>query len=340
LLPNVGFKEFAVQKSVLRRPQRSRSLPFKVNSKALSAALFLLIGALAPAAEVVTLPAMARALATSPEKDVLVAALALEGVTFLPLGPGGLGQPTTVKEMPTLAILPLGGSEFLLGGRFGKILHVRWTGGAPTLLQSFPVEGTPTGLMRDGDRLLVASAAGGLLILRWEPGSEPTMMARYPFVDYTKEVHSLSGSIVVLADNLETGMQILDLADPAKPLHLATVSNGFVDSVTISGSRALLGDRKRGGFLYDLTTPSAPHLIGQLPIAPSLSPEAIDLKHVTTSPSGKFSLSDSFSGVTVYGPDSTLLLETTTGALASHFLDDQRLVISQRDKRLVIVAVR
>jgi hypothetical protein len=215
----------------------------------------------------------------------------LKGAAFISLSTQGLGTPTVREDWPSLDALALPGGRFLLADRFGlvRLVAVEVVGTACQVRQIavWPVEGTPTGLWATDKYLLVASAGTGLLTYTWDGVSTPTLASRYPFVDYSKEIRLRADGIGVLADNWDTGLQVLNLSNPLRPVHLATMTGGFIDSVALAGDTVAIIDRRKEARVISIRDPKAPQVLLRIPPLPSPDPKGPDLKRVIFSPASR-----------------------------------------------------
>jgi len=315
---------------------------FKVNAKRALLLLALAIPAVvAVASDRVSLGYGARQIDLHPETSVMAAAMMLKGSAFLAVDPAGVpGEPTLRPDWPTLDALALPGGRFLLADRFGvlRLVEVPVVDGKcqPREIANWPVEGTPTGLWATEDYLLVASASAGLLTFHWDGSSAPRLASRYPFVDYSKEIRLRDDGVAVLADNWDTGLQILNLSDPLRPEHLATVTGGFIDSVAIAGDTVAIVDRKRSARVYTIRSPRSPQLLFEVPSLPHKDPRGGDLKRVVFSPSSRLMVCEGPAGaqlVTFYlrdgKPDSkTVFVFNDAGVNDAVFLTEETVLLS------------
>ena len=215
------------------------------------------------------LPGSSRLLSFNQSSQVLAAPLALQGIAFVKVNGNGLAEVQLREDWPTLYALPLEDGRFLLARRFGKLALVEPVEDSPDYreMASWPVEGLPVHLMRRGKRLYVASGGAGLLIYEWKGGEDtPQLRARYPFVDFSKEITlSPSGQTLLLADNRDTGLQVFNVDDILRPVNLFSVSYGFTDSVAVHGNLAAVAIRRQGTLLFDISDPAKPRVIDQIP---------------------------------------------------------------------------
>lgn len=312
-----------------------------VNRKWLTALVFgLLCCGSAEAADRIKLTQGARQIDLHPETGVLAAGMMLKGAAFLTVTKDGLGSPDIHPDWPTLDALALPGGRFLLADRFGLLRLVTVdTGTEPcraTELASWPVEGTPTGLWATGNHLLVASAGAGLLTFEWDGSTTPTLASRYPFVDYSKEIRMRPDGLGVLADNWDTGLQVLDLSNPVRPVHLATVTRGFVDSVALAGDTVAIADRRAGARVLSIRDPKAPVLLMEIPPLPSPDPKGPDVKRVVFSPGSRLMVCEGPAGAQLvrFGvrdgrPSSTTVWRFQSGGVNdAAFLSDTDVLLS------------
>lgn len=189
--------------------------------------------------------------------DLVVGCLGLAGTAFMTVD--GDSSPTLVairKDLPTLGALFLEDDRILLAGRDGRLYRVDASDpGAPRKLNTWDVEGIPMSLNLRQGVLTVASGAAGVLVFDWKgDGDEPRLRGRYPFVDYSKEAHYGPGSRLYLADNRDTGLQVLDVSTPTRPVRLACIDFGdFVDNVAVVGDLAVVGTRRQGIQVMDIS---------------------------------------------------------------------------------------
>lgn len=193
----------------------------------------------------------------------VAASLALNGVAFV-----DLTEPVRVEVHPewrTLHALPLTSDDFLLAGRDGKIHRVQRSGVDASFAETaaWEVESIPNFLAVQGETLIVAAGAAGIGIYHWpDHDAAPRLRGRYPFVDFSKEVAWPAGSpTLFVADNLDYGLQALDVSDLFKPRQQAFRKTSFVDTVSVQGSLAAVTGRSAGIFVYDVTNPAKPDLV-------------------------------------------------------------------------------
>jgi hypothetical protein len=191
--------------------------------------------------------------------DLIVVNMGLRGTAFLTVDDQTSPTLRTIRsDIHSLSTFFLPDDQLLLAGRDGSLHRVDAKDPAhPRLLNSWQVEGIPMGIQYRDGTLLVASGAAGVLLFDWDGGGDtPALRGRYPFVDYSKEAYYGPDSRIYLADNNDTGMQVLDVSTPMRPGRIAGVYMGdFVDSVAVLGDRAIIGTRKLGTFVFDVTAP-------------------------------------------------------------------------------------
>lgn len=202
--------------------------------------------------------------------DLVVGCLGLAGTAFMTVD--GDSSPTLVsirEDLPSLGAIFLPDDRMLIAGRDGKLYRVDVSEpSSPRKLNAWEVEGIPMSLTLRGSTLTVASGAAGVLVFDWKgDGCEPRLRGRYPFVDYSKEAHYGPGGRLYLADNRDTGLQVLDVSAPTRPARLACLDFGdFVDNVAVVGDLAVVGTRRRGLHVLDITE-AVPRSFTQLPPA-------------------------------------------------------------------------
>lgn len=314
-------------------------------------AMMMALGKDLPAAEQVgshQLPAYARSLRWDGGNSTLVASMALNGVAFLKMEEGEVVGASLHPDWATLDSLPLGGGRYLLAGRFGELLLVEPTS-APKpagprrfrVAARWEVEGIPTGLHWDGAAtLLVAAGGAGLQRYHWS-GDEtrPRLESRYPFVDYSKEISvAANETTLYLADNFETGLQVLDIADPKRIVQLDMSTGDFVDSVASHAGVLAIARRRSGVFLFDIADPAEPRARGRIEVAPGS--QAI-VSQVRFDREGRLLVCDNAHGARFYeileikgGLVPELLAELPAGggsAGSSAFLDEDLLALGGVD---------
>ncbi|MEO8377822.1 MAG: hypothetical protein ABI579_09145, partial [Candidatus Sumerlaeota bacterium] len=173
-------------------------------------------------------------------------------------------------------------------------------GGFKELL-SFPCEGIPTHLVTRKNGLLVAAGGSGMLLYEWpDRGVTPKLRGRFPFVDYTKEIAMDEGGIAYLADNFETGLQVVDPRDLLRPKLMAMRTGGFCDSVAIAGDLLAVANRQMGFQIWSVHDPAEPMLIQT--VAPE---EGGVAKSVAFGAAGMLVLCGGKAGASLFGPETT-----------------------------------
>ncbi len=260
----------------------------------------------------VPLNSPARSLAWEADGRLLAASHSLSGVTFVHLPEGG-AAPAVLHDpdRPTLDALSLGEGRFLLGRRFGtlELVEARFHAGEepPLTIQTikeWDTEGMPTQLVRRDDLLLVAAGPSGLLVYDW-PGEdlELHLRARYPIVDFTKEVVPIWDDILLLADNYDYGVQLLRLTDPERPEYIVHRTGDFIDTVDGYEGVAAVGLRRRGVAFFDLNDPEEPELLHFLQLTTPLDGL---VQRVRYGPEGALLVSEGRSGARLVRLDKTV----------------------------------
>lgn len=321
-------------------------------------ALLLVLVGETPGMAPYALPSTARALSLDAPRRVLVASMALKGVTFLKLDEGSaVSAADHHEEWPTLHALAIGDGSFLLADRFGLLRHVK-PGKDPATgktrfieVKSWKVEGLPTHLAMASNGLLVASGGAGLNFFEWKsPSDDPVLRGRYPFVDYTKEIALTTRGIVAIADNFDTGLQVIDGTDLLRPKCLAIQQGGFIDSVSTWGELAAIANRRDGTFFFDLRTPTKPREVGHLPLMGLSNGREGFVKSVQFDARGRLLICESGAGarlVQVSAREGKAVSEELWrhaaagfGALDGIFLDDSTLALSTEQGELLIFPIK
>jgi len=221
-------------------------------------ALLAPVGALAEE-KVLRVELPASAINVGAQDRMIVVNMGLRGTAFLTLDDETSPTLRSIRrDIQSLSTYFLPDHHVLLAGRDGCLHRVNIEDPErPRLLNSWYVEGIPMSIQYREGVLLVASGAAGVLLFDWEGGGDtPVLRGRYPFVDYSKEAYYGPGSRLYLADNNDTGMQVLDVSTPMRPMRIAGVNmNDFVDNVAVLGDRAVIGTRKMGAFVFDISSP-------------------------------------------------------------------------------------
>ncbi len=201
--------------------------------------------------------------------DLIVGCLGLRGTAFMVVD--GDSSPTLAamrEDLPTLGALFLEEGRLLLAGRDGRIYRVDASNPrAPRKLDVWDVEGIPMSMTYRRGILTVASGAAGVLVFEWSgDGCAPRLRGRYPFVDYSKEAHYGPGGRLYVADNRETGLQVLDVSTPTRPSRVSMTGFGdFVDNVAVVGDLAIVGTRRHGLKVMDVSSDQPRLFLSQPP---------------------------------------------------------------------------
>lgn len=213
------------------------------------------------------LPGAARSISYEPDSRILALSMALSGVAFYRVDDGQLSEVTTQEDWPTLHAMPLGNGQFLLARRFGSLQLVQVEGDGVRELDSWETEGLPVHITSHEDRLYMAAGGQGLKVYDWNRESgAPRLRARYPFVDFSKQVAVDGQGLLFLADNLDTGLQILDVGDPERPTQLHMENPDFVDSVDFADGIIAYTARHEGVRLLRPAGGGAFESVGSIPI--------------------------------------------------------------------------
>ncbi|CAN5248674.1 hypothetical protein BH09SUM1_BH09SUM1_10710 [soil metagenome] len=294
----------------------------------------------------VKLPGYSRSVTYNTSSSVIAASAALKGVAFISVKGD---KPSLIAQYPewtSLFALPLKDGAFLLADRFGMLRLIAPSGGGYREIQKWQTEGIPTNLALADGRLYVAAGAAGFLAYDWNGGEKtPELRGRFPFVDYSKEIALGDRHEVYLADNLETGLQILDLKDIERPRLLSREHAGFVDSVSRYGKIVAISSRREGAMLYDSSDSAALRRMGILEPLTRSDHKAPDLRSVVFAPNGDLLVCEGLPGARVLSvkPEGNgvtmkeLLKYDATGVGDGLFLPDKVLVLSTEDGRLIFL---
>ncbi len=128
----------------------------------------------------------------------------------------------------------------------------------------------------DGLRILIADSRFGLRL--WERRSAaPAELGVHPLLGHVMDAQA-DGSLAYLAAT--AALSVIDLSDPGQPELLSQIPiDGAASALEVSGGRAFLtvGGYRQGNsrydsavVAYDVTTPTAPKLLGALELEPDL----------------------------------------------------------------------
>lgn len=311
--------------------------------------LLLLVPAITPAQSLsYPLPGAARHLDWDAESSTLVASMALKGVAFLTLDQSG--AVTAQSHRPdwlTLSSLSLGEGRHLLADRFlGLRLIETPPQGPPVEVALWPAEGIPTDLLLQDGILYVAAGAAGVYSYQWDGSEEaPRLRARYPFVDYSKTLawHQ-PGQVLLVADNFETGMQVIDTAELLRPRQLLAYPLGFVDSVAGWNDLVAVGSRHLGVAIVSLDDPALPLLRGEIPLPPTDQHPPAILRSLRIDAQGRLLVCEGDAGARLFQladngqPELLATFETNDGGvLDGIFLFPRKIALSTDTGMLLIV---
>lgn len=288
------------------------------------------------------LPAPARHLAANETSGVLAASMALDGIGFLPID--AAGQDSLVhRESACLGAEPYG-EGFLAAGRFGSLLRFAGNGANLAITERIETEGVPVDLLATHGRIIAALGPAGLAIYDYQPGEEAQLRARYPFVDYTKRV-LMRGDYLFLADNFDTGLQILHQGDLFGPRRVFQQPLGFVDDVALHSDFLAVAVRLKGTVLYHIGNPESPRELLRIPLRQTTSGDS-RVRQVLFSPGGDLLICEASAGARLLRlamVGDSLKTETLqekaggTSALSAAFLPNKRLAIASEEGDLTIV---
>ncbi len=217
----------------------------------------------------------------------------LKGASFIRFGEG---EPEVHFEAdwPTLCAEEIGSETILLGDRFAGLRFVNLSEGDPSTIATWPTEDVPNDILYREGRLYVAAGGTGVSIYEWS-GSEqpPQLRGRFPFVDFSRELAIDAHNHLFVADNRDTGMQILDVTGIMRPTYLSHRMSGYVVSVALHEQLAFAADRRSGVVVYDVTDPANPTELGMIPRQNFTSgPENI-VEEITTDAAGNLMVVES-----------------------------------------------
>ncbi|MCC5877312.1 MAG: hypothetical protein JJU11_13905 [Candidatus Sumerlaeia bacterium] len=297
-----------------------------VNDKAplLPIVLFLLALVLTPLHIVAAqperhqLPGYARSLKWVEEEKTLVASMALNGVSFLKIEKGKVVASGHRKEWATLDSVHIEGNRYLLAGRFNelRLVEINTIKGSSALqlrsIKTWPVEAIATNLVWDGEILYVASGGAGVQSYSWDGSeTEPVLRGRYPYVDYSKELAvSSTLNALFLADNHDTGLQILDIADPTRLRQLLENRGDYVDSLALHGERLAVARRYSGVQVFNVSKPEFPVTITEIPVSTRAMESDPSVSQIRFSPTGALLICENDRGARLIE-----LVETSSGVV-------------------------
>ncbi len=205
-----------------------------------------------------TLPGSPRHLNYLPKHDLLFASLVLQGSLLI----HGAGNDTGWEveyhpEWKSLHSIEISETQILSGDRFEGVRLIEKNGlnsKAYRQVELWEVSGIPTHLYLYNNLLMIASGASGLYAYDF-PVLEgrveaPVLRSRYPFVDYSKEIGFVEQGSVYLADNMDTGLQVLDYTDILRPVLVEQKKGDFVDSVSVTDQLVAIAWRRNGVEVY------------------------------------------------------------------------------------------
>lgn len=271
----------------------------------------------------ITMQLPAPALNVSAGDGIIVACLGLKGTAIIAVDEDSSPTLLAVREdVPSLYSTFLPEGRLLLGGRDGNLYRMDASHPAcPKKLNTWPVEGIPMSVNYAEGRITVASGAAGVLLFDWEGGNcAPVLRGRYPFVDYSKEARFGPGGRLYLADNRDTGMQVLDVSSTMRPTRLAScVFDDFADNIAIVGRRAVVGSRRNGVVVFDVSGPQ-PRLLGSVQTGRQFDPRVLAVEAIGDN---EFVVAEGEAGTRIYrfsakSPEAPAeLVETLPGSVAN-----------------------
>ena len=215
------------------------------------------------------MPGGARRMTWDGPSQTLVCAMALHGTTFIRMADTAIVDESWHPQWTTLHVIALGGGRYLLADRSGVLRLVERDAATTDFAEvaAWPCDGVPTHLVWREGVLHVAAGGAGVLVFDWDGTStKPRLRARFPFVDFSKEIAFLGPTTFAVADNQETGYQLISLTDIQRPRLLARESHSFVDGVSTYGNRMAITARGLGTLVFDVAEPTTPRLAATVPL--------------------------------------------------------------------------
>lgn len=119
----------------------------------------------------------------------------------------------------------------------------------------------PVWVHKSGDKYYLACGGAGLHMLPEDFGPETESVPLLKHFDHTRQVSSFGEERLLVADNYDTGLQVMNIADPAEARVEHIFQTGtFTDSILTIGPRAILANRVYGFTVVDLTRPADPFI--------------------------------------------------------------------------------
>lgn len=188
--------------------------------------------------------------------ETIVASMSLGGFAWIQEASPNQWQLTEKKDWPTLSFTPISDSLFLLGGRDGMMRFVeKGERGSNflTLSNSQPSEGQFFAVDVQGG--ILAAASGGAGASFWEISEEQktaTLLGRYPFPAFARDIQWVNENHVILADAHDLGIVLLDISDPQNPreVSVSPLQRGFCDAFAFTDNLLLTHNRTSSVFLF------------------------------------------------------------------------------------------
>ncbi len=153
--------------------------------------------------------------------------------------------------------------------------------GRPTLLGELWNFVLPTSVAVSGTHAFLVSPRQGLFVI---DVADPSAPAQVGFLEGQPTEVALSDTIACLADT--PGLRVLDVSSPAQPVELATVSmSGGARAIDVVGTTAYVaaGDYSpiQAVWIFDISTPAAPVLLGSIPFNATVMTVASDRAYLS-----------------------------------------------------------
>lgn len=139
----------------------------------------------------------------------------------------------------------------------------------PRLIKKMYIGGIAHGFCGSGSTMFLAAGPSGLTSFDISDPQNPRRLDRFSNFGYG--MHCAVKDNLLLFSNEMSGWVMLDVSDPAHMRPLADLDGGWVSAATIKDNIAYVLDGRRGVEIFDISTPSAPRRITNVPI--QLPPE-------------------------------------------------------------------
>ncbi|MCP4352579.1 MAG: hypothetical protein GY795_44540 [Desulfobacterales bacterium] len=145
----------------------------------------------------------------------------------------------------------------------------------PFIISSADIPGTPTGIAVTGTTAYVSTNKSGLQIIDANDPANPVIIGAAepppspmgsPDGDWASGI-AISGTTAYVT-YIESGLQIIDVHNPASPVVLATVDADFAVGLAVKGNIACVIDEGKGLMITDVSKLTNPRVIGYADAAP------------------------------------------------------------------------